>query len=216
MPTVVEQLLAYASIQSELGFLGWSQDKNPSWSAADQAEYDGLAKQRDDLTPGYRALLARTDAPWLAWVAAVRTAWEALPDDKRGWSAYSLFDAWPANLYAAVDQVRTGGQLPSVPGVYTNVPDLLARYGDNEAFFAAYALAEGRAPDAAAWQAERDTRQRDQDAIEAEVKQILARTDKPWLELVAAVKALVPDADNITTGLARLKAENKVPLVPGL
>ncbi|MFT3695056.1 MAG: hypothetical protein QM831_18100 [Kofleriaceae bacterium] len=222
--SAVETLLEYASVQDALGFLSWSQDKNPSWSDKDQAEYDELGRNRDRLKPGYDALLARTDAPWIEWVAAVRTAWEALPEDKQGWSSYSLFEGWPANLYAAVRQLNAAEKLPSVPDVYQRVPELLARYGNNEAVFAGFALAEGRAPNVEELTAERDAAQKDQDSIEAEVKQILARTDPAWLAFVAAVKALAPDAadpkgdwqSNIYVGVARLKRANQVPVIPGL
>ena len=222
--SAVDTLLEYASVQDALGFLSWSQDKNPSWSGKDQADYDELRRKRDALKPAYDALLARADAPWIEWVAAVRTAWEALPDDAQRWSAQSLFDAWPANLYAAVRQLDARGEVPSVAGVHQRVPELLARYGANEAVFVGFALAEGRAPNAAELIAERDAARRDQDSIEAEVKQILARTDPAWLAFVAAMRELVPDAadpngdwqTSITTGAARLKRENKLPRVPGL
>jgi hypothetical protein len=216
-------LLEYASVQDALGFLSWAQDKNPSWSGKDQTDYNELRRKRDALKPAYDALLARADAPWIEWVAAVRAVWDALPEEQQRWSRYSLFEAWPANLYAAVRQLHATGKVPSVVGVHHRVPELLARYGDNEAVFVGFALAEGRAPNVAELTAERDAARQDQDSIEAEVKQILARTDPAWLAFVAAVKELMPDAadpngdwqTSIRTGAARLKRENKLPYIPG-
>ncbi|HEY0255361.1 MAG TPA: hypothetical protein VGC41_27720 [Kofleriaceae bacterium] len=186
--SVVDTLLAYEQMMGAAGFLSWSQDKNPSWSDADQREYDALVAKCDAYKPAYDALLARTDAPWLAWVAACRAALEALPDDKRDFAESVMFEHWPSRLYDAVRYLKQHAQIPSVPGVYQRAPEILARYAELDANLAGLSLAEGRAPNVAEVQAETAAAEREQKELLPDVQQILARTDAPWLAFVAACK----------------------------